>query len=198
MDMKIIMRKNLFVIKPFSFAGFLVGLLFAPLTVAQNDLPGYLIGPEDVLEISVWREESLQREVLVRPDGRISFPLIGDLQVAGNTPEKVQSMISAKLKKFIPDPAVTVVVTKIGGYKIYIIGQVKQSGQYVVGRYLDVVQALALAGGLTPYAAENKIKIFRRENGRQKIIPFRYEDIKKGKGLEQNIILKSDDLIVVP
>ncbi len=178
--------------------GIIINGLFSSWVAAQNDSPGYLIGPEDVLEISVWREESLQREVLVRPDGRISFPLVGDLQVAGITPSEIQSKLAEKLKKFIPDPVVTVVVTKVGGYKIYIIGQVKQSGQYAVGRYLDVVQALALAGGLTPYAAENKIKIFRRENGKQKVMQFRYEDIKKGKGLQQNIILKSDDLIVVP
>ncbi len=196
--MEIIYRKLLQVRSYIIVAGVLVGGLFSSWVSAQNGLQGYLVGPEDILEISVWREESLQREVLVRPDGRISFPLVGDLQVAGSTPGEIQSKLSARLKKFIPDPVVTVVVTKIGGYKIYIIGQVKQSGQYAVGRYLDVVQALALAGGLTPYAAENKIKIFRRENGKQKIIPFKYEDIKKGRGLEQNIILKSDDLIVVP
>ncbi len=178
--------------------GIMIGGLLSPWVAAQSSSSGYLVGPEDVLEISVWREESLQREVLVRPDGRISFPLVGDLKVAGSTPDEIQSKLSEGLKKFIPDPVVTVVLTKVGGYKIYIIGQVKKSGQYAVGRYLDVVQALALAGGLTPYAAENKIKIFRRENGVQKIIPFSYENIKKGKGLKQNIILKSDDLIVVP
>ncbi len=177
--------------------GIMMGL-FSPWVSAQKSSPGYLVGPEDVLEISVWREESLQREVLVRPDGRISFPLVGDLKVAGSTPAEIQAKLSKSLKKFIPDPVVTVVITKVGGYKIYIIGQVQKSGQYAVGRYLDVVQALALAGGLTPYAAESKIKIFRRENGVQKIIPFRYDAIKKGKGLKQNIILKSDDLIIVP
>lgn len=196
--MEIIYRRLLQLKSCIVVASVLMAVVFSSWVSAQNDLPGYLVGPEDVLEISVWREESLQREVLVRPDGRISFPLVGDLQVAGSTPSEIQSKLSERLKKFIPDPVVTVVVTKVGGYKIYIIGQVKKSGQYAVGRYLDVVQALALAGGLTPYAAENKIKIFRRENGQQKIIPFRYEDIKKGRGLEQNIILKSDDLIVVP
>ncbi len=194
-----IMYKNFLKLKSCMIViGVIIGWMFSPWVSAQNGSPGYLVGPEDILEISVWREESLQREVLVRPDGRISFPLVGDLLVAGSTPSEIQSKLSDSLKKFIPEPVVTVVVTKIGGYKIYIIGQVKKSGQYAVGRYLDVVQALALAGGLTPYAAENKIKIFRRENGQQRIIPFKYEDIKKGKGLEQNIILKSDDLIVVP
>ncbi|HEB63404.1 MAG TPA: polysaccharide export protein, partial [Gammaproteobacteria bacterium] len=148
---EIIYRKLLQVRSCIIVAGVLVGGLFSSWVSAQNGLPGYLVGPEDILEISVWREESLQREVLVRPDGRISFPLVGDLQVAGSTPGEIQSKLSARLKKFIPDPVVTVVVTKVGGYKIYIIGQVKQSGQYAVGRYLDVVQALALAGGLTPY-----------------------------------------------
>lgn len=159
---------------------------------------GYLLGPEDVLEISVWKEESLQREVLVRPDGKISFPLVGDVHAEGKTPEQLRHEIAGWLKKYIPDPVVTILVTKVAGYKIYVIGQVKKAGQYAVGQYLDVLQALALAGGLTPFAAEGKIKIIRRESGTETVIPFDFSEVKKGQKLEQNIILRSGDVVVVP
>lgn len=158
----------------------------------------YLIGPEDVLNISVWKEETLQKEVLVRPDGYISFPLLGDIRAAGKTPSQLQVQIKEMLKGFMPEPVITVLVTKIAGYKIYVIGQVKKAGQFQVGRYLDVMQALALAGGLTPYAAENHIIILRRKDGKDTVIPFEYAAVKKGRKLEQNIILKSNDVVVVP
>jgi polysaccharide biosynthesis/export protein len=158
----------------------------------------YLIGTEDVLDISVWKEKDLQTKSIVRPDGRFSFPLVGEVQAAGRTLDEVQQEITQRLKKYIPDPVVTVLVEKIAGYKIYVIGQVSHSGQFIVGQYLDVMQALALAGGLTPYAAQNKIKILRRENGVQKVIPFEYAEVEKGNSLDQNIILKSGDVVMVP
>lgn len=160
-------------------------------------LSDYKIGPDDVLDIAVWKEETLQRKVAVRPDGKISFPLIGEIPAASRSAEELQKEITARLQKFIPDPVVTVVVDKVA-YKIYVIGEVKNSGQYQVGHYLDVVQALALAGGLTPYAAENKIKILRRENGVETAIPFEYGKVKSGGDLKQNIILKRGDVVVVP
>lgn len=158
----------------------------------------YTIGPEDVLEISVWKEPDLQREVLVRPDGNISFPLAGDVKAAGETPEQVQRTITQKLRKYIPDPVVTVTLVTIGANKIYVIGQVNSPGEYVVGRYVDVMQALTLAGGLTPFASENKIKVLRREGGKEFVLPFRYADVKKGKNIQQNVILKGGDTVVVP
>ena len=111
---------------------------------------GYQIGPEDVLEISVRRADSLQREVLVRPDGGISFPLVGDVQAAGKTPEELQAVITERLQRYIPKPVVTVTAKEVAGYRIYVLGQVNNPGQFVVGRYVDVLQALTLAGGLTP------------------------------------------------
>lgn len=159
---------------------------------------GYSIGPEDVLEISVWKEEGLQSEVLVRPDGKISFPLVGDIQAEGKTPEQLRHEIAGWLKKYIPDPVVTVLVKKIAAYKIYILGQVNKAGQYTVGMYLDVMQALALAGGLNPYASENNIQILRRQGDKEIVIPFEYSEVKKGRHLEQNIILKTGDVVVVP
>lgn len=158
----------------------------------------YRIGPEDVLEISVWKEEGLEREVLVRPDGGVSFPLAGNIQVAGKTPEDVESEITAKIRKYIPDAVVSVSVAKISGYSIFVIGKVKKPGQFVVGRYVDVIQALTLAGGLTPYASENKISVLRRDAGKEIVLPFRYSSIKSGKNLKQNVILKSGDVVVVP
>lgn len=189
-----------------SSLSFLVLLLLAGLSpgaTAEEPSSGrtppsdYRIGPEDMLEISVWREEDLQRQVLVRPDGKISFPLAGDIPAAGRTTEQVQQDISERLKRYIPEPVVTVTVVTIGG-KIYVIGQVSNPGAYVIGRYVDVLQALTLAGGLTPFASENKIKVLRREGGQEVVFPFEYADVKKGKNLEQNVILRSGDTIVVP
>ena len=179
------------------------GLAFADEPATSGNIqitegPAYRIGPEDVLEISVWREEELHREVLVRPDGGISFPLAGDLQVAGRTPQEVQKEITTRIKKYIPDAVVTVSAKKISGYTIFVIGRVNKPGQFVVGRYVDVVQALTLAGGLSPYGSEEKIKVLRRVDGVEKTLPFNYADVKKGVNLSQNILLQSGDVVVVP
>ncbi|KAF0191100.1 MAG: polysaccharide export outer membrane protein [Gammaproteobacteria bacterium] len=158
----------------------------------------YQVGPQDVLEILVWEEKDLQRTVLIRPDGRFSFPLVGEIEASGRSPGDIQKEVSERLKKYIPNPVVTVLVTEIAAYKIYVIGQVKQSGEFKVGRYLDVMQTLALAGGLTPFAAEDKIIILRRQNDTEVIIPFKYDDVKKGRNLDSNIILQRGDVVIVP
>lgn len=158
----------------------------------------YLVGPQDVLEILIWEEKDLQRTVLVRPDGRFSFPLVGEVVAAGRPPEEIQKEISERIKKYIPNPVVTVLVTEVASYKIYVIGQVKQSGEFKVGRYLDVMQALALAGGLTPFATEDKIIVLRRERDTESVIPFRYDEVKRGRNLESNIILQRGDVVIVP
>ena len=158
----------------------------------------YKIQPGDVLDVSVWQEENLQKQVLVRPDGGMSFPLAGDMPVAGKSVSDVQKLITERLKKYIPDPVVTVSTLKLDGNKVYVIGKVNRPGEFQVNRYVDVVQALSMAGGMTPYASDNKIEILRRENGKQRSIPFRYGDIEKGDDLEQNIILHSGDVVVVP
>jgi polysaccharide export outer membrane protein len=159
---------------------------------------GYMLGPEDVLEISVWKEENLQREVLVRPDGKISFPLVGDIQAEGKTPEQLRHEIAGWLRKYIPDPVVTVLVKKVAANKIYVLGQINKPGQYMVGSYLDVMQVLALAGGLNAFAAENDIRILRRQGDKEVVIPFEYSEVKKGRKLAQNIILQNGDVVVVP
>lgn len=158
----------------------------------------YQIGPEDLLEISVWREKDLQREVLVRPDGWLTFPLVGNIRAAGKTSQDLQAEITERLRKYIPDPVVTVTVVKIQGLKIFVIGRVDKPGEYMVGRYVDVLQALTLAGGLTPFANERDIRILRKQDGREIIIPFDYREVTRGRNLEQNIQLRAGDVVMVP
>ncbi len=164
---------------------------------AQQREP-YTINPGDLLEISVWKEPDLQRQVLVRPDGAFSFPLSGDIVAIGRTVEAVRQELTERLSTFIPDLVVTVTVAAINGNKIYVIGQVRTPGQFVVNPRVDVIQALAIAGGMTPFAEANDIKILRRRNGRQAILRFRYNDIIKGDNLQQNILLEVGDVVLVP
>jgi polysaccharide export outer membrane protein len=170
------------------------------IVLAETDTPDntYRIQPGDVLEVSVWKEEDLLKQVLVRPDGGMSFPLAGDIQAAGKSIAELQELITERLTKYIPDPVVSVATLKLDGNKVYVIGKVARPGEFVANRYMDVTQALSVAGGMTPYAADNKIIVLRRENGKQRSIPFRYGDIEKGQDLEQNIILQSGDVVVVP
>jgi polysaccharide export outer membrane protein len=158
----------------------------------------YRIEPGDILEVSVWKEDELQKQVLVRPDGGMSYPLVGNIQAAGKSVPELQTIITERLEKYIPDPVVTVAMQKLDGNKIYVIGQVARPGEFIANRYMDVTQALSLAGGMTPYASENKIIVLRRENGKQRSIPYRYGDIEKGDDLDQNILLQSGDVVVVP
>jgi polysaccharide biosynthesis/export protein len=158
----------------------------------------YVLGPEDVVKISVWKDEHLTQEVVVRPDGMISFPLVGDIPAAGRTVEDVRLELVKRLNKFVPNPHVSVLATKIQSYKIYVLGRVNKPGEFLVGHYTDVLQALSLAGGLTPYAAENDIRIMRRIRGEQVVFQFRYGDVRKGRDLEQNIILERGDVVMVP
>jgi len=169
-----------------------------PAAVQNTDEPGYLLGPEDVLLISVWKDEHLTREVIVRPDGMISFPLAGDMAAEGKTVESLRTDLAKRLGKYIPNVNVTVALTKMLSYKIYVMGRVNKPGEYLVGHYTDVLQALSLAGGLTPFAAENDIKIVRRTFGQQQTFPFRYGEIRKGAGLDQNILLQRGDVVMVP
>lgn len=160
--------------------------------------PGYRLGAEDVVMVSVWKDEHLTREVVVRPDGMFSFPLVGDIRAIDRTVEDIRADLVARLSKYIPNANVSVAVLKVMSYKIYVLGRVNKPGEYVIGHYTDVLQALSLAGGLTPFAAENDIKVMRRVDGEQQVIPFRYADVRKGKNLEQNILLQRGDVVMVP
>ena len=160
--------------------------------------PHYVLGAEDVLVISVWKDEHLTREAVIRPDGLVSFPLVGEIQAAGRTVEEVRADLVQRLTKFIPTPQVSVTVSKVLSYRIYVLGRVNKPGEFMVGHATDVLQALSMAGGLTPFAAENDIQVIRRVNGKQQVFPFRYGEAKKGKGLEKNIVLQRGDVVMVP
>jgi polysaccharide export outer membrane protein len=160
--------------------------------------PAYVIGPEDGLEISVWKEDQLKSTTLVRPDGGISFPLAGDLLVAGRTAVQVRDELVKRLARFVADPEVTVSVVRVSSYRIYVIGRVNRPGDIAVGRNIDVLQALSLAGGMTPFASEDGIQIIRRVDGKPVSIPFDYSRIRKGGDLSQDITLKSGDVLLVP
>ncbi|RME35945.1 MAG: polysaccharide export protein [Gammaproteobacteria bacterium] len=176
----------------------LPALLLGLLLPATGMAEGYGIQPGDVLEISVWREEDLAREVLVRPDGGISFPLVGDLQAQGRTVAELRQTIAERLQKYIPDPEVTVAVKQIAGNTVFVIGKVARPGAFIMSQPMDVMQALSMAGGTTTFAALNKIKVLRRADGRETAIPFRYAEVEAGENLEQNILLRPGDVVVVP
>jgi polysaccharide biosynthesis/export protein len=158
----------------------------------------YEIGPEDVLEIVVWKEDGLRKEVLVRPDGGISFPLIGEVEAVGKTAGQLQAEITQRLSKFIPRPSVNVSVLKTASYKVYVIGKVNKPGEFTLGRRVDVLQALSMAGGLTPFAAGDDIRILRKRNGKDQTFLFDYAKVQRGTELGQNIELRSGDTVVVP
>ncbi len=158
----------------------------------------YLIGPGDVLSISVWKEEGMDLEVLVRPDGEITFPLAGEINAGGLTTKALSDAIVVKLKKFIPQPHVTVSVLRTVSNKIYVIGKVNRPGEFLATGYMDVLQALTLAGGLTPFADSDEIKIIRRTKTGTKMKVFDYDEVVSGERLDMNIILKAGDTVVVP
>lgn len=160
---------------------------------------GYRLTPGDVVAVSVWQEPGLEQLVLVRPDGGISFPLAGDIKTEGLTVQELSDALKKRLAKFIPDPVVTVTLQEIPGNRIYVIGQVNKPGDFpIVARDVTVVQALAMAGGLTPFAKERDIRILRKEGDKQQTIPFDYRQVKKGGSLAQNVTLKAGDVVLVP
>jgi polysaccharide export outer membrane protein len=165
---------------------------------AQTGEEGYWIKPGDVLSISVWGEPELQDTVLVTPDGTFSFPLVGHVNAEEKTAAELQEIVSQRLKKFISEPAVSVALQEIHGNAIYVLGQVNSPGVFVLTRAVDVMQALSMAGGATPFAALNDILILRRGESGQVALPFRYSEVSKGRNLTQNIRLESGDVLVVP
>jgi polysaccharide biosynthesis/export protein len=158
----------------------------------------YVIGQGDVLLISVWKDESLTREVVVLPDGTVSFPLIGTCIAEGRTVNELKKDISQKLNRFVPDPVLSVEVKSANSMYIYVIGRVNNPGRFILNGNVNVLQALAIAGGLNPFAEKNKIKIIRTVDGVGTTLNFRYNDVSKGAHLEQNVILRRGDVIVVP
>jgi polysaccharide export outer membrane protein len=184
------------------FRPLMLMVLLAGLTpsVAQAVDADYKLNPGDVLQITVWKEEGLDRETLVLPDGTVAFPLVGTLQARGKTVGQLQDEIKAGLQKAIPDAPVTVVVKNALGNTVDVIGQVLKPGEFVAAHPLTVMQALSLAGGLTPYASEKRIGIVRHhQNGKDEHIEFPYyEDILDGKNLDKDLVLQPGDVVLVP
>jgi polysaccharide biosynthesis/export protein len=158
----------------------------------------YTIQPNDTLEIFVWKEPDLTRKVLVRPDGRISFPLIQDLQAAGSSPDELKNRIEGKLKEYLTSPNVTVIVDNIQSYKVFVVGKVQKPGSILAEKPITVLQALSLAGGFQDYAKQASITILRNSGGQNFVLPFDYREVTRGKKPEENIVLRSGDVVVVP
>jgi polysaccharide biosynthesis/export protein len=158
----------------------------------------YHVQPGDMLTVSVWKETDLTLDVLVRPDGGLSFPLVGDVASTGKSIAALREEFTERLKRYIPNPVVTVAAKTINGNRIFVLGKVQKPGEYPFGQAVDVMQALSLAGGTTPFAALNDIVILHRDNGQLRAIPFHYGEVEHGKGLAQNILLQSGDTVVVP
>jgi polysaccharide export outer membrane protein len=158
----------------------------------------YVIGPDDMLDVSVWKEQELSRTLQVRPDGKISLPLINDVQAAGLTPEQLTQSIGEKLKKFLTAPRVTVIVTQINSQRVYVMGEVQRPGTYPILPGMTVLQAISSAGGLTQYANMKKILVLRTDHQAQNKIAFNYKDVVDGRHPEQNIPVKPGDTVVVP
>jgi polysaccharide export outer membrane protein len=169
----------------------------APISAPAREAE-YLIGTEDVLQINVWKEADISSSVPVRPDGKISLPLLNDVQAAGLTPLQLASDIGERLKQFITEPHVTVIVTAMNSRRAYVMGQVTRQGAVPLVSNLTVLQALSSAGGPVQFANTKKIYILRTEGGEQKRLPFNYDAVIRGKSPEQNINLKPGDTIVVP
>jgi polysaccharide export outer membrane protein len=159
--------------------------------------PDYVIGPEDGLSINVWKEADLTATLPVRPDGKISLPLLGDVQAAGLTPRELGESITEKLRKFVADPRVTVVVTAINSKRIYMVGEVTHSGGMTMLPRMTVLQALSSAG-LSQFANTKRIYVLRSQNGKQEKLPVNYRKLVKGEAMEQNYMLQPGDTIVVP
>ncbi len=165
---------------------------------ASSPAPLYIIQPNDMLEIFVWKEPDLTRKVLVRPDGRISFPLVQDLQAAGVSPGELKERIQDQLKHFLTAPNVTVIVDAINSYKVFVVGKVQKPGGISFEKPITVLHALALAGGFQDYAKEDEMAIIRNYGGENTVFAFNYREVIHGKKPEQNIVLQSGDVVVVP
>ncbi len=173
-------------------------LISIPVSGRAEEGTGYRIGSGDILEISVWKEDSLSREVIVPPDLTIAFPLIGDIEVKEMTVSDLRAEVTKRLKDFIPEATVTVMLRQINSLRAYVIGKVNKPGQFPVDLDTTVMQLLAMAGGLNPFAAAGKIYILRHQNGTLIKIPFDYREVEKGKNLTQNVIIRRGDVVIAP
>jgi polysaccharide export outer membrane protein len=164
----------------------------------QVNREGYKLQPGDLLQVVVWKETDLQSEVLIRPDGGISFALAGDLPAAGRTTDELRAELEGRVRRLVPGAVVTVAVKAPNGNRVFVIGKVNRPGDFALARPIDVLQALSLAGGATTFADTDNIRILRRDGVRQSSSRFRYSEVARGRHLEQNIVLQSGDTVIVP
>jgi polysaccharide export outer membrane protein len=169
-----------------------------PANASKRPEPLYVIQPNDLLEIFVWKEPELTRKVLVRPDGRVSFPLVQDLQAAGISPGELKTKVEEKLSKFLNSPEVTIIVEAIQSYRVYVLGKVQKPGGINVEKPVTVLQALSLAGGFQDFAKQDEMRVIRTTDNENVVFDFNYHDVIQNKKPEQNIILRSGDVVVVP
>jgi polysaccharide biosynthesis/export protein len=181
---------------PFSLLTLLL-CLAAPGAYAEGE-PEYLVNPGDILIVTVWKEADLSMQVLVRPDGKFSFPLAGDVQASGHSIEAIRAELKKRIDTFVPDAVITVMVKETLGNLVYVVGKVLRPGPIPMLRQLNVMQALSSAGGAAQFAKLGDILILRSSGSAQSAIPFNYNDILDGEGLEQNVLLQPGDVVVVP
>ncbi|QJB55327.1 polysaccharide biosynthesis/export family protein [Pseudodesulfovibrio sp. zrk46] len=181
--------------------GLLLGclLMFSGAAMA-GAMEGFKLGAGDVLEVSVWGDEALTRpNVIIRPDGKVSFPLVGDMVAAGKTVEQLRKEFEKRIQEYVSDAPVTIMLQQLGSPQVYIVGKVNRPGVYLMSGQITVLQALALAGGMTPYAESDEILVVRAgKEGKQQYLPFDYVKAVAGDGLEQNINLQPGDTVLVP
>jgi polysaccharide biosynthesis/export protein len=171
----------------------------AATSAVNGEVPrDYVIGVEDVLDVRFWKDADLSREVVVRPDGKIALELLNDVQAAGLTPDELRASLMVGAKRYVEDPAVTVIVKQINSRKVYITGMVEKPGGYPLSTGMTVLQLISMSGGLKEFAKAKDIVVTRTEKGVPLVYSFNYRDILKGKNLTQNIVLKPGDSIVVP
>lgn len=189
--------------RPFKISTLLTVLLVSlqsPVNVRAADAPAssYKVRPGDTLIVSAWKEPDLSLEVLVRPDGKFSYPLAGDIQAAGRAPQEIREEVIKKIDSFVPDAAVIVMVKEINGNKAFVVGKVQRPGPVLMTEPTSVMQALAIAGGTVQFANLKRIIILRTNGAEQSAIPFNYDQIADGEALGQNVVLQPGDVIVVP
>lgn len=165
---------------------------------AMGSAATYRIGPGDVLEISVWKEEDMEKQIIVPPDGVVAFPHSGSFNINGKTIDEVKNELVTRLEKIIVDPVVTVYLQKYDSQKVYVVGKVNRPGEFPLTGPVDVMQALAMAGGMAQFADLDSIQILRRMDGKSTAIPFDYSEVMDGENLDQNIVLQKGDVVVVP
>jgi polysaccharide export outer membrane protein len=192
--------------KYFTVALLLMGMLMMVSPLKAGETAGtvashagdYLIGAGDVLTISVWNNEDLTKTMAVLPDGKIHFPLVNEIMVGGKSLAVIEKELKEKIHPFVPNPELSVMVNQVNSMLVYVIGKVNRPGRFEMNTNVNVLQALATAGGLNTFAKRNKIKIFREINGKTHIVLFEYDRVTEGEKLEQNVMLKRGDVVVVP